>query len=66
MAKEKIEEEDTEEDIEESTERRYVIEDIPTATTPVILDKEADKRYDLLGSIMLILEELNEIKKLAS
>lgn len=46
-------------------EKRYVIEDLPTQTIPVIVDKFNNEKYDMQSALMLILEELNELKEMA-
>ena len=61
MPKKKDEEEVT----EEEPKNRFVIKDVPTQTMPVILDRQTNKEYDMVGALMQILEELHEIKKLA-
>ncbi len=49
----------------EEKESRFVIEDIPTQTTPVILDKETNERYDPFGAMMKLLEGMEELKEMA-
>jgi len=62
MPKQKREEIEEESNEEES---RYIVESMPTETIPVIKDKETGKRYDSMGSLRKILEEINELRKIA-
>ena len=50
---------------ETKEEGRYVIEDIPTQSIPVIKDTQTDEQMDSMQALAKVLENQNEILKLA-
>lgn len=62
MAKE--EEEENKEEKKEEVKERFIVEEVPTEHTPMVVDTEKGEAYTIQAALAVIMNDLDKLKKL--